>query len=461
MRKRRDKGFTRWLLVLAFLLAPALYAAELVGGKIKIIHAGWLLAVPGEVPLLRHSIVIDNNRISQITNGYLIPEDIDAAEHSVQVIDLSHAYVLPGLIDAHVHLTSTPRKGGLALSSTEADLTLIAARHARQTLLTGFTTVVDLGNVGVPGSERAVFAVRDAVLKGQLPGPRILAAGTPITATGMERAINYRDKVMTTLDFRSVCNDVRDCRRAVRHQVKKGSDIIVFYNTGSLLAQNPAPQAMTDTEMQAIVETAHALGRKVIADGHHAQGIAAAIRAGVDIIDSAHLYDEHTFQLFNGHTFLQSHIYGVVQAVGGSRETLHVGLWSWLPGSILERFLAIRQRPFAMTQGYAAGIRNLSYASDAGVYTWGNNAGDFKEFVARGMPAIEAIKTATVNSARMLGLERELGSIEAGKVADIIAVGSNPIDDVATLMQMKFVMRSGVIYSHHLNKMANPEVDSP
>jgi len=435
-------------LIFSMLLAATLLAQEVAAAEITVIHAGQLLAIPGTPPARRQSIIIEDDRIAQVVSGFIGRSDLDDNGSSANFVDLSQAFVLPGLIDSHVHLASAPGAGnhGKALSRTEADLALTASHHAQLTLQAGFTTVVDLGSVGVPGHENAIFGVRDAVKKGKLAGPRILAAGTPIAATGLARAASYRGDVMAAIDMRSVCDGPDDCRRAVRHQVKRGSDIIVFFNTGSLLSSDPVAQTMTDEEMSAVVETAHSLGRKVIADGHHAPGIAAAARAGADIIDSAHLYDNTTFALLGDDVFFQSHIYGVVMAVGETAASLHDGLWGWLPDSILERFQAIRLRPFAMIAAYDYGLRNLAYASDAGVYEWGDNAGDFVEFVQRGMSRTDAILTATLNAARMLGLEDQLGSIVPGKQADIIATASSPLDDISELMRIQFVMRDGVVY---------------
>lgn len=433
-----------------YLLLMAICAAQDVpAADIKVLHAGLLLAIPGEPPAERQSIVVDDGHISRVVSGFVTPADLGGRESSARIVDLSRAFVLPGLIDSHVHLALAPGPAavGQEVLQSEADLALAASRHAQITLQAGFTTVVDLGSAGTPGYENAIFAVRDAVQGGQLPGPRVLAAGTPIAATGLARTTAYRHEVMSIADMRSVCDSPDDCRRAVRHQVRRGSDIIVFFNTGSLLDSDSVAQTMTDKEMMSIVQTAHALGRKVIADGHHAAGIAAAIRAGTDVIDSAHLYDDDTFSLLGNDLYFQSHIYGFVTAVGDTPATLHDGLWGWLPDSILEQFQAIRLRPFAMIRAYEYGIRNLAYASDAGVYTWGENAGDFLEFVKRGMSETDAIRAATVNAARMLGLENELGSIEPGKKADIIATTGNPLEDISALMRVRFVMREGVIYS--------------
>lgn len=420
----------------------------LCAAEVTVVHAGWLLAVPGESPAARQSIVIESGRITRVASGFLDPARLSNVDTEVRLIDLSKEFVLPGLIDAHVHLASSPGAEMLSspVTASEADLALVAAGHAQQTLQAGFTTVVDLGAVGIPGHENAIFGVRDAVRNGTLAGPRVLAAGTPISATSQSRAPRFRSEFQHLMGSRAVCNGADDCRRAVRHQVKRGSDIIVFFNTGSLLATNPVQQAMTDEEMRTIVDTAHNLDRKVIADGHHADGIAAAIRAGADVIDSAHLYDDSTFRLFGDDIFFQSHIYGVVQAVGDDIETLHQGLWGWLPDSILLRFQAIRNRPFAMIEAYRHDVKNLVYASDAGVYRWGENAGDFVEFVERGMSEADAIRTATVNAARMLGLDHELGSIEPGKKADLIATSASPLDDISEMTRVQFVMRDGIVF---------------
>jgi imidazolonepropionase-like amidohydrolase len=425
-------------ILIALLVAQGPVAAE-----ITVIHAGWLLAVPGEEPARRQSITVEDGRIVRVADGFVGPGDV-GENGPAHLVDLSRAFVLPGLIDSHVHLASSVGASDAAVMKSEADLALAASHHAALTLQAGFTTVVDLGAVGIPGHENAIFAVRDAVRDGRLAGPRILAAGTPIAATGLGRGPAYRDEV--TIDTGAACDGADDCRRAVRHQVKRGSDIIVFFNTGSLLEADPVVQTMTVPEMRAIVDTAHSLGRKVIADGHHAAGIAAADRAGVDIVDSLHLYDDLTFTSLSKDVFVQSHIYGVVQAVGATSETLHDGLWGWLPESLLLRFQKIRQRPFAVAEAYRAGIRNIAYASDAGVYTWGENAADLEEYVARGVPEAEAIRFATLNPARMLGLDKELGSIEAGKKADIIATTGNPLTDISSLRDVCFVMRDGAIY---------------
>lgn len=425
-----------------------LYASQAVAAEATVIHAGWLLTAPDRLPAERQSIVIVDGRIREIRDGYLQRDDLSREDTLARIIDLGDAYVLPGLIDSHVHLATSPTIIESAAEHREADLALIAARHAEIALQAGFTTVVDLGSIGQQGHENAIFAVRDGIRNGLLPGPRVLAAGTPIAAPGASRSSLDREPVEKLRAYPSLCAGASDCQRAVRYQVERGSDIITFFNTGSLLSDNAKAQTMTEEEMRAIVSAAHAHGRKVIADGHHARGIAAALRAGADIIDSAHLYDAQTFADFGPKQYLQSHIHGVVQAIGDTPDNVQDGLWGWLPRSILLRFLQIKQRKFAMIAAYDAGLENLAYASDAGVYSWGENAADLLEFVRRGMSAQQALATATTNAARMLGLDTDIGTVEVGKAADIIATASNPLHDIAALLEVNFVMRAGTVYRY-------------
>jgi imidazolonepropionase-like amidohydrolase len=336
------------------------------------------------------------------------------------------------------------------VTESDADLALTGAQHAKITLEAGFTTIVDLGRPGTPGHEVAAFALRDAINKGKVPGPRMLVTGSPLSSTSQSRRPLYRAEVEEVVGAMAVCDGVVACRKAVRNQVRIGADIISFYNSGSLLFENPVGQAMTDEEMQAIVETAHSLGRKVIADGHHAPGIAAALRAGVDSVDSIHMAsDENLQQILGTGTYMQSHIYAVVAAVGDSRDTVHDGVVWWHPTYVLERLFDIKMRPFAAVRAYEAGIRKIALATDAGNFPHGDNARDIVEYVKRGIPEMFAIRIATVNAAEALGLAGSLGTIEAGKRADIIATAGSPLQDITELTRVQFVMRDGRVYLNH------------
>ena len=420
--------------------------------RLTIIHAGQLLAIPGQPVLVERSILVSDGEIVDVVPGYLKASEIDAADSEVRVLDLTDQFVLPGLIDLHVHITMEPRaKEHLrVVTETDADLALTAAHHAKITLEAGFTTIVDLGRPGTPGHEVATFALRDAINEGKVPGPRILASGSPLSSTSQSRRPHYRDEVEQVVGALAVCDGADACRRAVRNQVRKGADIISFYSSGSLLFPKPVGQAMTDKEMRAIVETAHSLGRKVIADGHHAPGIAAAIRAGVDSVDSIHMATDETLDLIRkSDRYMQSHIYAVVAAVGETRNTVHDGIVWWHPTSVLERLFDIKMRPFAVARAYRAGIRKIALATDAGNFPHGDNAQDIVEYVKRGIPEMFAIQAATINAAEMLGLMDLIGTLEVGKRADIIATQGSPLKDISELTRVRFVMRDGVVY---LNK---------
>ena len=425
-------------IVFLYLMSLATTAA----GQLTIIHAGQLLAIPGQRVQQEQSIVVRNGEIENIVPGFVTSADAD-------ILDLTDRFVLPGLMDLHVHITMEPRpKEHLrVVTETDADLALTAAHHAKITLEAGFTTIVDLGRPGTPGHEAAAFALRDAINEGKVPGPRILATGSPLSSTSQSRRPRYRDEVEQVVAALAVCDGADACRSAVRDQVRKGADIISFYSSGSLLFPKPIGQAMTDEEMRAIVETAHSLGRKVIADGHHAPGIAAAILAGVDSVDSIHMATDETLeQIRISDRYMQSHIYAIVAAVGDTRDTVHDGIVWWHPTSVLERLFDIKMRPFAVARAYRAGIRKIALATDAGNFPHGDNARDIVEYVKRGIPEMFAIQAATVNAAEMLGLMDSVGTLEVGKRADIIATQGSPLQDISELTRVRFVMRDGVVY---------------
>lgn len=431
-------------LVSAFVCAAcgAAVAAAAVTPGVTVVHAGTLLSDPRKPPLRDHSIVIEAGLIKEIRPGFVhVP--------GARVVDLRSAFVLPGLIDLHVHLTSNPDPDGhlKVVTASGADLALVAAENARRTLTAGFTTVLDMGT-GRRAHEEAIYAVRDAIAGGLVQGPRILAVGSPLSAPGSSRASRFRSDVEAVVGPEATCSGADDCMRSVREQVRRGADVISFYNTGSLLSLPSVPQTFTDAEMSAIVSAAHALGRKAIADGGNTPGNAAgvnnALRAGVDWIDTGTYIDTETHKLLREHrAFYVPHLYAVHAAVGDDPASLETGTMGWLPRPILARLYALKLQPPAAIQAHRNGVR-LAFGSDPGVFPHGDNAREFVELVraVRLTPA-EAIATATINAAQALGMENQIGRLEAGHAADLIATSRSPLDDVAALSGIHFVMRAG------------------
>ena len=240
-----------------------------------IIHAGTLLAVPGEAPSEQQSIIVQNGKVVEIRDGYARAADVDG-DGDVRVIDLSDRFVMPGFIDLHVHLSGqagSNRKTD-AVTMTDADTALSAQMYARRTLLGGFTTVRDLGSRGT-----AIFALRDAVKAGKIAGPKIIAAGEAITPTGGHGDVHgFRQEILDVMKSSGVCDGADGCRAAVRRQVKRGADVIKVTATGGVLSETATGtgQQFTDEELRTIADTAHALGRKVTAHAHEKAGIEAA-----------------------------------------------------------------------------------------------------------------------------------------------------------------------------------------
>ncbi len=433
------RGVFLWAVLCA---APAFSA---LADTTTVIHAGTLLAVPGEAPLSRQSVLVRDGRIVAVRPGFERPPE-------AQVIDLSDYFVLPGLIDLHVHLSSSPEPGGEAdeLQHSAADQALIGAQNARKLLSAGFTTVLDLGT-GYRTHEEAVFALRNAIRAGRIAGPDVLAVGSPLSIPGQSRVGRYRESIERIAGPDNVCTGVDDCRRTVREQVKRGADVISFYNTGSLLSVPSVPITFTEEEMRAIVETAHSLGRPVVADGGNtrgdASGINAALRAGVDSVDTVTYPDAETWALLNSSgAYFVPHLYAVVAAVGDTPETLEEGTMGWLPRPILEFLWDLKQEVPSAIDGQRAGVR-FAFGSDPGVFPHGLNAREFTELERAGLSPAEAIVTATTAAAAMLWRSELIGSVEPGKQADLIAVRGDPLEDLRSLEQVEWVIQRGRVVS--------------
>ena len=407
--------------------------------KPSLVYAGHLIRAAGQPTENDRTLVIRKGLISAIYPGVLTPAELGLADAEPRVVDLRSAYVLPGLIDLHVHLTTLVEPGGKlrTVKLNSADLALIAHINALKTIQAGVTTVVDLGT-GRKAHEEAIFALRDAISAGRVSGPRILAAGSPISPTGASRTARFAPAVNGALEPQGVCNGADDCRRAVREQVKRGADAINFYNTGRLNDAFLAPQTFTAEEMRAIVETAHSLGRRVVADGHTAKGVNAALRAGADIVDTMPWPDSETWQLlYHTRAVFVPHL----QAFRGS--------FAELPSArrkneapVFERLRELESRPLSAARAYGEEVP-MALGSDPGITQHGDNARDLEDMVAMGMSPAKASAVATTVGARGLGLEQRIGAFEVGISADMIAVDADPQEDIGAIRNLRAAIVRG------------------
>lgn len=422
------------LAIMAILSLPGsnnVSAAE----QVTVIHAGTLLAVPGEKPDTRQTIVIEDNIVVAVHDGFTHPAAVDA---DATFIDLADKFVLPGLMDMHVHLLGElgPNSRLDALKETTSMSALKGAMHARRTLLAGFTTVRDLG-----GDPEAIYALRDAIAADAVPGPRIVAAGSAIAATGGHGDVDgVKAELLTLWTPETICDGPYDCRRATRYAVKYGADWIKITATGGVLSDTATgtDQQMTDDELMEIMATAHGLGVKVAAHAHGTDGINAALRAGVDSIDHGSFLDDESVKLFR-----QTGAYLVPTLLPGHKIPAQMEGNPFFTAAIKEKALAASA---ASKENFARAFKggvSIAFGTDTGVTKHGENAEEFSLMVAAGMPPMAAIRAATVVSAALLDMSDQLGTIEAGKFADIIAVDSNPLDDIAVLEKVSVVITNG------------------
>ena len=434
-RVRRSLRTTTAVLLSACLLCVAALSQHL--PKRTVIHAGKLLDVKTGNMLSDQAIVIEGDKIVSI--GAMSSLKLSGDERR---IDLANGTVLPGLIDAHTHLTFDPQFGyeGLAISVPRE--ALIGAKNARVTLEAGFTTV---RNVGADGY--ADVALRDAINAGDVPGPRMLVSGPPLGITG-----GHCDNNLLPAEYHAVGDGVADgvaqVQHKVRENIKYGADLIKVCATGGVLSKGDDPNASQYTleEMKAIVADAHRLGRKVAAHAHGAQGVIWASEAGVDSVEHGHLMnDDAIATLKKNGTYLVPTLY----LIDWQRE--HAAEAN-LPSFLKAKMDMVSQSAKANAKkAFAAGVK-IGLGTDAAVYPHGLNAHELEVYVQLGMTPLQAIQTATVNDADLLGWTSKIGTLEPGKWADIIAVDGDPLHDITTLQHIKFVMKGGEVVKNQYVK---------
>ncbi len=413
----------------------ALLAAQ--ASQPVVVHAGHVLDVKTGKLLADQMLVIEDGKIVSAAAAAETKIPADAVR-----IELPNATVLPGLIDAHTHLTMEPRFGYDRLAISVPREALIGAKNARVTLLAGFTTVRNVG-----AREFTDVALRDAINAGDVPGPRMLVSGPPLSITG-----GHCDNNMLPFEYHATSDGVADGIAAVQHKVREnikyGADLIKVCATGGVLSLGDNPQASQYTleEMKAIVADAHRLGRKVAAHAHGAQGILWAAEAGVDSVEHGSYIDDAGIAAMKEHgTYLV--------------PTLYLGDWmidnaglTRLPPPLLakaEEVIPAARKNIA--HAFASGVK-VAFGTDAAVYPHGLNAHEFAVMVRLGLTPLQAIQASTVNAADLLGWSGKVGTLEPGAWADIIAVDGDPVKDVTTLERVKFVMKGGEVVKNEYRK---------
>lgn len=420
-----------------FFLVASIVAAT--APAATVIHAGRLIDGVSSKAAERVTVTVEGNRIVAVEPGFR------AGTAQDRVIDLKQATVLPGLMDMHVHITeeNTPGYELGRYKKSPADYAYDGAVYAERTLKAGFTTVRDTGDVLFNVS----LSLRNAINAGKVIGPRIFAAGRIIASTGGHGDITngWGPHLLAAPGIGdSVIDGPAQAMQAVRQRYKDGTDVVKITVTGGVLSiakSGLAPQ-FNDEELRAMITTAHDYGMTVAAHAHGLEGMKRAVKAGVDSIEHG--------------TFMDRELMESMKTSGTHYvPTISAGRWVYqqaqkpgaYPEVVREKALAIGpqiQKTFG--EAYRAGVR-VMFGTDAGVFPHGQNAREFQYMVEAGMPAMDAIQSATMVAAKFLKIDDRLGSIERGKTADLIAVPGDPLADITALQRVSFVMKDGVVYS--------------
>jgi imidazolonepropionase-like amidohydrolase len=398
------------------------------------VDCGRLLDVKAGVWRERVSITVDNGVVKAIEPMAAGPGHVDLSAHSC----------LPGFIDMHVHLTGETQAQVDSLrdtlTSNPADSAYQSVPYAERTLKAGFTTVRDLG-----ASDNLNIALKRAIAKGSVVGPRMFTAGTIISTTGGhgDPSNNLSEVFGHAVDTSGVVNSPEQGRQAVRNHYKDGADLIKVTATGGVLSQARSGQnaQFTEDELRAIVSTAKDYGFRVAAHAHGAEGIKRALRAGVDSIEHGTLMDDEAIALFKKHGAWYVPTISAGRYVADKAKI--PGYYSPLVQPKAAAIGPLIQATFG--RAYRAGVK-IAFGTDAAVYPHGDNAREFAYMVEAGMPPLEAIRSATLSAASLLDQSDQLGSVEPGFAADIVAVSGDPLRDITLLQHVNFVMKAGVVY---------------
>ncbi len=409
--------------------------------KVKAIKAGRLIEVASGSVLKNQIILIQSDTIVAIGSSLPIPKD-------AEIIDLTNATVLPGLIDCHTHLTAEPGGDYYAdiFRKTTADYAMRAPIYAKRTLEAGFTTCRDVG-----AGDLIDISLRNAINEGVIEGPRMFVATFALGATGGHSDLSGFNPNISSKgnpDFTGVADGVDEITKRVRNNIKWGADVIKFCATAGVLSEEEsvgAPQYSPD-EMKALVDEAHMWGRKVAAHAHGTEGIKRAVLAGVNSIEHGSIMDTETLQLMK-----QKGTWYVPTIYVGDYVTTEFAKKGF-PEKILNKARMINPLlATSFSNAAKAGVK-IAFGTDAGVFPHGLNARQFAYMVRYGQTPMQAMQSATINAADLLGRSEQIGSIEKGKFADIIAVEGNPMDNISILENVTFVMKGGVVYKNEMKK---------
>jgi imidazolonepropionase-like amidohydrolase len=422
---------------LPLLAAAVLCSSALVSAK-TLLHAGKLIDGRAETARANVTVTIEGERITGIADGFAAPAAGDT------VVDLRNATLMPGWMDMHVHITS--QQSGAAgyaenLYLNPADKALRATTYAKITLLAGFTTVRDCG-----AGDRLNTSLRDAIAKGWVDGPRIVAAGGVSTTGGHgdgTNGLNSELQAALVDPIYGSVNGADEIRRAVRQRYKDGADLIKIASTGGVLSLAKSGQAplFTEEEITAVVQTAKDYGMKVAAHAHGVEGMMRAVKAGVASIEHGTYMTDELMALMK-----ERGTYYVPTISAGKFVAEKSKIDGFFPPIVRPKAATIGpliQETFA--RAYQAGVK-IAFGTDQGVAPHGDNAKEFIYMVEAGMPPLKAIQSATLEAARLIDMEKDLGTVEPGKLADLVAVAGDPLADITVVTKVAFVMKGGKIY---------------